>query len=325
MRNCVYRFLNKDNEVTYIGRAKDLKQRLNNHNHLPKECYDERVKIEYIEFDTEDDMNFAERYYIMNFNPKYNTMLSDKDFNLKSIELDMKRWKVYLKNVDKEFNFYEEVESIESLLEELKEVRIRINTLKDFDMIRSEDNNEIFNKKIEYLLNKEDDLKNKSKLLIKNMSNKDVPEWCIDEFIDNGVLSIKDLIKLKIDEIRNKYYKECEKQILQYGYYREDLYESIDLEFVCTNTNWYTSERWKTLLEGSKVSNGLEAYRINKILKNKIVTYIIESIEHSICLKYGEIEREIIILDSYAEGMKAFYPNYNYMTFKKPFVVYKVA
>ena len=64
--------------------------------------YDERVKIEYIEFKTEDDMDFAERYYIMIFNPKYNTALSDKDFNLKSMELDVKKWKVYLKDTNKE-------------------------------------------------------------------------------------------------------------------------------------------------------------------------------------------------------------------------------
>ena len=28
MKNCVYRFLNKDNEIIYVGKAKNLKNRL---------------------------------------------------------------------------------------------------------------------------------------------------------------------------------------------------------------------------------------------------------------------------------------------------------
>ena len=95
MRNCVYRFLNKDNEVIYVGKAKNLKSRINNHNHLPKECYQERDHIEYIRFKSEADMNFAERYFIMKLNPKYNTILADKDFNINSFELDEKEWCLY--------------------------------------------------------------------------------------------------------------------------------------------------------------------------------------------------------------------------------------
>ena len=72
MKNCVYRFLNKNNEVIYIGKATDLNQRMKNHNHLPEECYKERIRVEYIKFKTEDDMNLAERYFILKCNPKYN-------------------------------------------------------------------------------------------------------------------------------------------------------------------------------------------------------------------------------------------------------------
>jgi excinuclease UvrABC nuclease subunit len=68
MRNCVYRFLNKDNKVIYVGKAKDLKSRILNHKHLSEECYKERNKVEYVRFVSEDDMDFAERYYIMKFN-----------------------------------------------------------------------------------------------------------------------------------------------------------------------------------------------------------------------------------------------------------------
>ena len=44
MKNCVYRFLNKDNEIIYIGKTKDLDNRIKTHEHLPKECYLERYK-----------------------------------------------------------------------------------------------------------------------------------------------------------------------------------------------------------------------------------------------------------------------------------------
>ena len=30
MKNCVYRFVNENNEIIYIGKAKDLRNRINN-------------------------------------------------------------------------------------------------------------------------------------------------------------------------------------------------------------------------------------------------------------------------------------------------------
>ena len=41
----IYRFLNNKEEIIYIGKAKKLKERMNNHTHLPKECYDETIEI----------------------------------------------------------------------------------------------------------------------------------------------------------------------------------------------------------------------------------------------------------------------------------------
>ena len=36
---CVYRFIGKNREILYIGKADNLKHRLNGHTHLPEECY----------------------------------------------------------------------------------------------------------------------------------------------------------------------------------------------------------------------------------------------------------------------------------------------
>lgn len=95
MKNCVYRFLNKDNEIIYIGKTKDLDNRIKTHEHLPKECYLERYKIEYCTFETEDDMDFAERYFVPKYNPKYNTVLKGKSITLELPQLDNINWVLY--------------------------------------------------------------------------------------------------------------------------------------------------------------------------------------------------------------------------------------
>lgn len=95
MENCVYRFINKDGEIIYIGKAKFINQRLNNHKHLSEECYKEVDIIEYCIFETEYEMDLAERYYIPKIKPKYNTMLSNNTLNISISEFDNKDWLVY--------------------------------------------------------------------------------------------------------------------------------------------------------------------------------------------------------------------------------------
>ena len=114
MKNCVYRFVNENNEIIYIGKAKDLRNRINTHNHLPQECYEERIKIEYTSFKTETDMDFAERYYILTLNPKYNTVLANKKINITCSELDVKEWSEYFDG-EEEFNL-EYIKMYETIL-----------------------------------------------------------------------------------------------------------------------------------------------------------------------------------------------------------------
>lgn len=95
MKNCIYKFLNKENEIIYIGKAKNLKNRLRNHNHLPKACYDEVVKKEFCILDTEDDMDFAERYYISKYKPKYNSIMIGKEITIDIPNLNNMCWLEY--------------------------------------------------------------------------------------------------------------------------------------------------------------------------------------------------------------------------------------
>lgn len=137
MKNCVYRFLNDNDEIIYIGKAKDLKQRLKNHCHLPDKCYEERKIIEYISFDTEDEMDFAERYFVPKVKPKYNTVYKYRELNLKISEFDSKKWSLYkpsiyqIKNEQKQILIRQHRKSYEDMLQEIKnreDKKYEINT-----------------------------------------------------------------------------------------------------------------------------------------------------------------------------------------------------
>lgn len=122
MKNCIYRFINKENEIIYIGKAKDLKSRIKNHNHLTEECYSEVAFIEYATFDTEHEMDFAERYYIQKINPKYNIVLSDKPIQFSCSELDDCNFKIYELN---EYVVERTLEQIELLKQD--ELFVKVN------------------------------------------------------------------------------------------------------------------------------------------------------------------------------------------------------
>lgn len=99
MENCVYRFLNINNEIIYIGKAKHLRQRLATHSHLPSECYEECVRIEYVSFETEQDMDYAEKYFIPKFKPKYNVALGEREITFDIPDLDDANWVVFKQEI----------------------------------------------------------------------------------------------------------------------------------------------------------------------------------------------------------------------------------
>lgn len=70
----VYRFKDKNDNILYVGRTHDLKQRFKNHQNLT----DDIVTIEYIECSTETDMVIKEIYYI-------NLYFNDDSKNIKDV------------------------------------------------------------------------------------------------------------------------------------------------------------------------------------------------------------------------------------------------
>ena len=93
----IYRFINQDNTVIYVGKtSQTLDKRIGQHftkGHLPKECYKSIVRIEYQKYKTEADALIMETYYITKYDPKYNKLQKSRD--LPSLELDINEWKLY--------------------------------------------------------------------------------------------------------------------------------------------------------------------------------------------------------------------------------------
>ena len=74
---CVYRFLNFDKEVIYVGKTERIEYRINSHisknSHLPMKCYEEIYKIQFMTLSSTVLMDIKEMYYINLYKPKYNS------------------------------------------------------------------------------------------------------------------------------------------------------------------------------------------------------------------------------------------------------------
>ena len=113
MKNCIYRFLNKNKEVIYVGKAKDLNKRLSTHKHLDIECY---KSIEYIQYTTVKDVgmiDFIECYYIQKYKPKYNSTFNKGNKVFSINELDKKQWRYH-----REYKKYICTSKLENIKEE---------------------------------------------------------------------------------------------------------------------------------------------------------------------------------------------------------------
>lgn len=101
-KSYVYRFINSDEKIIYVGKTNNLDRRyvqhFNKKGHLPSECYNSVWKIEYIKTDTELNALLLETYYINKYRPKYNKLnktyraTSTENVNLKDINSN---WKTY--------------------------------------------------------------------------------------------------------------------------------------------------------------------------------------------------------------------------------------
>lgn len=112
-KNCVYRWLDSEGEVLYVGKAKDLLTRTKQHikdqdDKLHLKWYKNWDSIEYIEFDDYGSCSLAEMYFIMKYKPIGNVSFSNKHFNTSIDFFENLVWKEYTnsKNVNDNYKDY---------------------------------------------------------------------------------------------------------------------------------------------------------------------------------------------------------------------------
>lgn len=110
--NYIYRFLDINNKIIYIGKTTDLLQRIKNHSHLPSECYKSIKSISYIILSTELEMDILELLLINYYQPLYNSLskyenndLVQLNYYLKCFDLKNKEWfelnKIFFEDIGK--------------------------------------------------------------------------------------------------------------------------------------------------------------------------------------------------------------------------------
>lgn len=295
MKNCVYRFINDKEEIIYIGKAKDLKNRLKTHTHLPKECYEERNSIEYIEFNTEDDIDLAERYFITKLKPKYNTLLKDKDVTINIEKLDLCTWKK-LSNVNN-INYLKALRlnnEINILNKKIEEINLKIVT---FSELYNEDiDSEIIKTKIDTLEKEKGKLENrlhtfKLSLLKENIGVKNFNKLSntqIELYLKYNTFNDEDTIYFIWEKVKKDIKKDCIKEIDKNGFFSyTKLIENIDNVFVYNK--YIKNSHWIELL--TMKPNNLGKQTTIHLYMNKMLENIINELEEM----YGVFYQDIIV------------------------------
>ena len=96
----VYRFLDKNNRVIYVGKTININNRMQGHilkaNDLYEELYKNIHKIEYSEVPSNYHMDIYEIHYICKYKPKYNIQFASDNTDL--FDLPELEWSLYILN-----------------------------------------------------------------------------------------------------------------------------------------------------------------------------------------------------------------------------------
>ena len=96
MNYYVYKFLNEDGEILYIGRTTNIFQCIQTQSAwCKKPLWEEKKKIEYVEFSSEADMEVYALYLINRYKPKYN--VSNKFAGELTFDIEEGDWCEYIK------------------------------------------------------------------------------------------------------------------------------------------------------------------------------------------------------------------------------------
>jgi len=169
----IYRFLDKDNNIIYVGKTVDIHSRIYSHIKKARSLdtteneflkYTNTYKIEYSEVESDYHMNIYEIHYICKYNPPFNESYKSNNMNL--FDLPELNWKLYV------LDSYKENCRLHFVLKYGKE--------KDF-YSELKINKEFYNDLIDYYIS--------SNILHKKF-NYDPPEimYLDDEFEENDIL-----------------------------------------------------------------------------------------------------------------------------------------
>ena len=292
MNNCVYRFLNEANEIIYVGKAKNLKNRLGSHTHLPPECYEERCKVEYVTFETEADMDFAERYYIAKYKPTFNVAMAEREITINTFELDAKVWLLLEENEQVREQTSHAVllmlyaRKIEAMQQEYLQEISKMDVVQELMAEVSEDEASqlAMLKRMKAQKRRVNELKRKmmqlkKQRLIHQMSEtafEETPDWLKTLYYEYGYLSNPQLLDRKLQELKQSFLMSCLQELEQKGYYETlKLYQAIDRTFQFQASK---SPDWLKLL-AVETPQGL---RIEKARKDRIVRNLIQEIEQDL-------------------------------------------
>lgn len=91
----VYRFIDYNNDIIYVGKTNDMFQRMRSHSNLGDDnIYYSIERIEYVAFDNYEMLSRAEFYFIAKYKPKYNK-IGKHSYFMENINLDNLNWKLY--------------------------------------------------------------------------------------------------------------------------------------------------------------------------------------------------------------------------------------
>lgn len=98
----LYKFYNKDNELLYLGKTKNIKERFNTHR-ATQTWWDEVTKIEYAKLSSGLEMSIYELYLINLLKPKYNKVdVYDEEIKITFPDIDFKNYDASKVNIKKE-------------------------------------------------------------------------------------------------------------------------------------------------------------------------------------------------------------------------------
>lgn len=285
--NCIYRFFNINGEVIYIGKAKDLQKRLSNHNHLPKECYDERVEIDFAVFETIDDMDLAERYFIPKYKPKYNVMMKENNLSVDIDKFEKVKWFKYNPHM-----IIENKAELEELLN-LYELNRRIRELQSSIQILKTEEMEIDNSnKIEYMKN---DLlrnqKNRLKLVLGVEEFDKLSKEEVDLYIKYNETDKQEILNIISEEIIDKYTDIITDSLQKKGYYNyTEFIENVYGEF--KKNPYFPDKAWVDWIDEGQTKL-IHKYYSDRMLN--FIDWIFRRISDIITFRFGTLKTDAII------------------------------